>query len=129
MKKITRRLLAFVLCAALALCAPCAFAQNGQMAQIVIALEDGTQQAFPVQTVQGSAGDTVYWLDTSLVTPEQMEMLSAGWLIVTDEAGDVVLELPMAESGIESDYEGFVELYDEASEMSVYMLAVPMMMP
>ena len=129
MKKITRRLLAFVLCAAMALCAPCALAQDGQMAQIVMALEDGTQQALAVQMVPGSAGDTVYWLDTSLVTPEQMELLSAGWLIVTDEAGDVLLELPMADSGIEPGHEGFVELYDEATEMSSFMLVIPMAMP
>ncbi|MBQ6859670.1 MAG: hypothetical protein IJO02_09695, partial [Clostridia bacterium] len=129
MKKITRRLLAFALCAALALCAPCALAQEGLMAQIVINMEDGTQQVLPVQMVPGSAGDTVYWLDTSMVTPEQAAVLAAGWLVVTNEAGDVLLELPMADSGFEPGHEGFVELYDEAAEKSNFMLIVPMPVP
>ena len=129
MKKITRRLLAFALFAVLAFAAFGAPAQEKLTAQIVITLEDGTEQALPVQMVPGSAGDTVYWLDTSVIAPEQAAMLGMGYLVVTDGAGDVLLELPMADSGVEPEYEGLVELYDPETEMSSFMLVVPMPVP
>ena len=48
MKNISRRLLACLLGAALALAAPCALAAQATTAQIELVLEDGSQQALPV---------------------------------------------------------------------------------
>ena len=65
-KKITRRLTAMVLGAALMLSPVGVLAEADAalpLAQVVITMEDGSQQMIPVQTVQLSTGEMVYWLD------------------------------------------------------------------
>ena len=130
MKKITRRLLACLLGAALWLASPCALAQQAAAAQIAVVLEDGSQQALPVQMTVTATGETVYWLDMSVVTEEQAAALEMGVLTVWSETGDVLLQLPLegTEAGSESD--GFVQLYDpEDPEIGCLLLLVPMAMP
>ena len=92
MRKITRRLTAAVLSACLALAPLGVFAESPQgiMAQVVLPMQDGTQMALPVQTVITSAGETVYWLDMSMLDEAQIEALSMGELVLFDEAGELV---------------------------------------
>ena len=59
MKKITRRLLAVLLCAMLAF--PCAGALADVTAQMIVTLADGTEQMLPVEQVATSLGETVYF--------------------------------------------------------------------
>ena len=75
MNRITRRLSAVVLGAALLLSPVKTMAEMVQMpvqAQVVITMEDGAQHILPVQTVTTSEGETVYWLDMSLLMEEQV---------------------------------------------------------
>ena len=85
MKKLIRRLTAAMLCAILALAAPLAMAEDipllqGEMtlsAQLNIQLPDGSAKAIPVDTVVTSMGDTVFWVDESWFTPEEIEALAS----------------------------------------------------
>ena len=87
MKKFTRRFSAVVLSAALALASPCALANEYSAAQVMITAQDGSQQALHVQMAVTSSGDTVYWMDISQMTDEQIMALEMGLLVVTDESG------------------------------------------
>ena len=111
MRKITRRLTAAVLSACLALAPFGAFAESPQgiMAQVVLPMQDGTQMTLPVQTVITSAGETVYWLDMSMLDEAQIEALSMGELVLFDEAGELVgylmqnLTVVMTLEGVQAD--------------------------
>ena len=113
MKNISRRLLACLLGAALALAAPCALASQATTAQIELVLEDGSQQVLPVQLATAFTGETVYWLDMSAVTEEQAAVLDMGTLVVLDETGGEMLRLPLEGSDAGTEGEGMVMLYDE----------------
>ena len=76
MKRITRRLTAAVLSACLAISPVCAFAQQ-TAAQVDLPLSDGSFMQLPVQTVITSTGETVYWLDMSMLTEEQIAVVKA----------------------------------------------------
>ena len=96
MNRITRRLLAVMLSAVLALSAPCAFAQEGAVTALITVLTaDGSQQQIPVDVLVTSAGEQVYWLDMSLLTEEQIMALDFGALTVLDETGAVMIQTPL----------------------------------
>ncbi|MGN0772303.1 MAG: hypothetical protein ACI4MP_00740, partial [Candidatus Ventricola sp.] len=131
MRKITRRLTAAVLSACLALAPLGAFAQapQGIVAQVVLPMQDGTQTTLPVQAMVTSAGETVYWLDVSALDEAQIEALSMGELILTDEAGELLGQFFL--DGTEAaEADGLIELYDAfGSGMSVPLMMAPMAMP
>ena len=98
-KKITRRLTAMVLGAALMLSPVGVLAEADAalpLAQVVITMEDGTEQLLPVQMMTTSAGEIVYWLDMTQLTPEQAMMLEMGMLTVTDPEGMVIGQYALA---------------------------------
>ena len=68
MKKITRRLMAVMLCALLAFASGCAEAQESANAQMIVVLADGTEQMLPMEQTITSLGETVYWLDLSMMS-------------------------------------------------------------
>ena len=81
MRRITRRLTVAVLSACLALSPLGALAEPMMTAQVELPLNNGSLMLLPVQTVITSTGETVYWLDMSLLddgqiledgTPEQV---------------------------------------------------------
>ena len=79
MKKIIRRLTAFALCAILVMAMPLASAQElftpeGVLltVQIVVTLADGTQSDLPVTPVTNTLGNTVYWVDESMLSDDQI---------------------------------------------------------
>ncbi|MGN0777083.1 MAG: hypothetical protein ACI4MM_10455, partial [Candidatus Ventricola sp.] len=129
MRKITRRLTAVVLSACLALAPLGVFAQ-GIEAQVVITMQDGAQASLPVQVLTTSAGETVYWLDMSVLDEAQIEALSMGELILSDEAGQLLgqYSLDGTEAGAEG--EGLVELYDAFDpNLSIPLMLAPMALP
>jgi len=131
MKKITRRLSAVVLSAALAFASPCVLAQDmyAPAAQVMITMEDGSQQALSVQMLVTATGETVYWMDMSLLAEEQIAALEMGQLIVTDETGAVVMQIPLEGSDI-LDADGMVELMNpEDPEITYPMMVAYMPMP
>ena len=104
-KTIIRRLAAAALGAALLLSPVGVFAEAEPtlpLAQVVITMEDGSVQQLPVQMVTTSTGETVYWLDMSLLTPEQFAALSMGQLTVTDPTGMVIGTYSLAGSEADS---------------------------
>ena len=132
MRRITRRLTAVVLSACLALAPLGAFAESPQgiAAQVVLPMQDGTQMALPVQTVVTSAGETVYWLDMSMLDEAQLEALSMGELILTNEAGELLGQFLFDGTEAASEADGLVELYDAIDPgMSVPLMMAPMAMP
>ena len=125
MKTITRRLLALALCAVLAIASPCALAQENALyaAHVSVTLEDGTQTMIPVQMVTSYADETVYWLDMSQLDEAHLSVLEMGMLVVTDEQGGVLFELPLEGTGAGMEADGIVMLYDmENPELEVQML-------
>ena len=76
MRRITRRLTAAVLSACLALSPVCAFADVQMSAQVELPMSDGAMMLLPVQMVITSTGETVYWLDMSLLSDDQLEALA-----------------------------------------------------
>ena len=136
-KTIIRRLAAAALGAALLLTPVGVFAEGEPLlplAQVVITMEDGSVQQLPVQMVTTSTGETVYWLDISLLTPEQFAALSMGQLTVTDPTGMVIGTYSLAGSEADSEAgmktEGIFELYDAADPMlSAEIVFAPMAMP
>ena len=132
MRKITRRLTAAVLSACLALAPLGAFAESPQgiAAQVVLPMQDGAQMALPVQTVVTSAGETVYWLDMSMLDEAQIEALSMGELILTNEAGELLGQFFFDGTEAAAEADGLVELYDAIDPgMSVPLMMAPMAMP
>ncbi|MDY3832166.1 MAG: hypothetical protein SOZ79_06765, partial [Candidatus Ventricola sp.] len=132
MRKITRRLTAAVLSACLALAPFGAFAESPQgiTAQVVLPMQDGAQMALPVQTVVTSAGETVYWLDMSMLDEAQIEALSMGELILTNEAGELLGQFFFDGTEAAAEADGLVELYDAIDPgMSVPLMMAPMAMP
>ena len=132
MRKTTRRLTALVLSACLALAPLGAFAQTpqGTAAQVVITMQDGAQASLPVQVLVTSAGETVYWLDMSMLDEAQIEALSMGELILFGEAGELLgqYSLDGTEAGAEG--EGLFELYDENNaDVIVPLMMAPMALP
>ena len=124
MRKMTRRLTAAVLSACLALSPLCAFAEP-ITAQIELPLMDGSTMPLSVQTVVTSAGETVYWLDMSMLTEEQLEALYDAQLMLFDESGEVLGQYLF--SDLE---EGVIELYDAIDpEITVPMMLSPVAMP
>ena len=97
MKNIVRLLLCAVMCMMLALApsAVCAQEQN-VFAQMAVTLPDGTQEFIPAYPVVTSMGDTVYWVDYSMLTPEQTAALAGGQLVFTNELGEVLAQIPYA---------------------------------
>ena len=96
-KKLRRLMLCAMLCTALALSPVCALGQEQTVfAQMAITMPDGSQLRIPAQTVVTSMGDTVYWVDYTLLTPEQTAALASGELLFTDEAGEVLSSVPYA---------------------------------
>ena len=130
MKKITRRLLAVMLCAMLALVSPCATAQGTVTAQMVVALADGSQQMLPVEQVTTSLGETVYWLDLSMMSEEEIAALEFGQLVLIDEAGDVLLQLSLEGNEAIMEGEALLMLEDPSDPAYTHTLMLaPMPMP
>ncbi len=132
-KTIIRRLAAAALGAALLLSPVGVFAEAEPMlplAQVVITMEDGSQQLIPVQTVQLSTGEMVYWLDMSLLTPEQFLRFSSGQLTVTDPNG--MMSGAYSLSGTETVLagEGLAQVFDPADPtLSAEIVIAPLSVP
>ena len=106
MKKIIRRLTAFALCAILAAAMPLASAQElmtpegGLLTvQIVITQPDGTMSLLPVTPVTNTMGNTVYWVDESMLSDDEIASLSTAQLQLVSETGELYAEMPLLESG------------------------------
>ena len=87
MKKIIRRLTAFALCAILAAAMPLASAQElftpeGVLltVQIAVTLPNGTLSFLPVTPVTSTMGDTVYWVDESMLSDDEIALLATAQL-------------------------------------------------
>ena len=130
MRKITRRLTAAVLSACLAISPMAAFAEQPltmPMAQVEIPTGDGAYMVLPVQSVITSTGETVFWLDVSTLTQEQMAALSSWQVLLSDETGAV---LSTYFFGDETDAEGLVEIHDAFDpEVTAALMLAPMAMP
>ena len=106
MKKIIRRLTAFALCAILVMAMPLASAQElmtpeGAMltVQIAVTLPDGTLSFLPVTPVTSTMGDTVYWVDESMLSDDEIALLATAQLQLTSETGELYAELPLSDVG------------------------------
>ena len=129
MKRITRRLTAAVLSACLALSPVGVWAEqpmDPQMtAQVALPLNDGTSMLLPVQTVITSTGETIYWLDMSMLSEEQIEALAMAQMMLYDETGEVMGQYLFSELE-----DGVIELYDAIDpEITVPMMLAPSAMP
>ena len=106
MKKIIRRLTAFALCAILAAAMPLASAQElftpeGVLltVQIAVTLPNGTLSFLPVTPVTSTMGDTVYWVDESMLSDDEIALLATAQLQLTSETGELYAELPLSDVG------------------------------
>lgn len=106
MKKIIRRLTAFALCAILAAAMPLASAQElftpeGVLltVQIAVTLPNGTLSFLPVTPVTNTMGDTVYWVDESMLSDDEIALLATAQLQLTSETGELYAELPLSDVG------------------------------
>ena len=106
MKKIIRRLTALALCAMLALAAPLAGAQELTTPEgapltvlIAITLPNGTLSYLPVTPVTNTMGDTVYWVDESMLSDDEIALLATAQLQLTNETGELYAELPLSDIG------------------------------
>ena len=124
MKRITRRLTAAVLSACLALSPVGAFAQQNA-AQLELPLGDGSSMQLSVQTVITSSGETVYWLDMSQLSDEQLEALYDAQLLIYNEAGEMLGQYLFSDLD-----EGVIDLYNAFDpEVTVPMMIAPSAMP
>ena len=123
MKQLIRRLTAAMLCAALCLASPFASAQDvagiqalgfdyaSLWASLTVTMPDGSQQDIPVSTVTTTLGDVVYWVDQSVLTPEQIAALATGQFTLINQAdGAVVAQFTLEGSGAGSVYDQPVQL-------------------
>ena len=127
MRKITRRLTAAVLSACLALAPLGAFAEQPQIitAQVHAPMSDGTQLVLSVQSAITSSGETVYWLDSSMLSQEQLAALAAAQLVIYDEQG-----VPVGQYLLSEMQDGVVEMIDAFNpEATVSMMIAPQAMP
>ena len=106
MKKIIRRLTAFALCAILVMAMPLASAQElftpeGVLltVQIAVTLPNGTLSFLPVTPVTSTMGDTVYWVDESMLSDDEIALLATAQLQLTSETGELYAELPLSDVG------------------------------
>ena len=106
MKKIIRRLTAFALCAILAAAMPLASAQElftpegvSLTVQIAVTLPNGTLSFLPVTPVTSTMGDTVYWVDESMLSDDEIALLATAQLQLTSETGELYAELPLSDVG------------------------------
>ena len=106
MKKIIRRLTVFALCAILAAAMPLASAQElftpeGVLltVQIAVTLPNGTLSFLPVTPVTSTMGDTVYWVDESMLSDDEIALLATAQLQLTSETGELYAELPLSDVG------------------------------
>ena len=106
MKKIIRRLTAFALCAILVMAMPLASAQElftpeGVLltVQIAVTLPNGTLSFLPVTPVTSTMGDTVYWVDESTLSDDEIALLATAQLQLTSETGELYAELPLSDVG------------------------------
>lgn len=106
MKQIIRRLTALALCAILMMAMPLASAQElmtpegGLLTvQIVITQPDGTMSLLPVTPVTNTMGNTVYWVDESMLSDDEIASLSTAQLQLVSETGELYAEMPLLESG------------------------------
>ena len=97
MKSIIRRIAAVLLCAMLALAVLPAAAQDlsALAAQVVGTLEDGSPFYAGAEPVVTTLGDTVFWVDMSVYAPEEVAALMNGRLVLTDEMGATLAEIPL----------------------------------
>ncbi|MBQ7825061.1 MAG: hypothetical protein IJ337_01755, partial [Clostridia bacterium] len=127
MRRITRRLTAAVLSACLALAPIGAFAEQPQqiVAQVEAPMGDGAALVLPVQQVITSSGETVYWLDRSMLSEDQLAALASAQLMIYDESGELMGQYLF--SAIE---DGVVEMIDAIDpEVSVPMMLAPLALP
>ena len=98
MKSIIRRITAVLLCAMLALAAPLAAAQDvsALQAQVTATLEDGSPLVVDAVAVVTTLGDTIFWVDTSYLSPEQVNLLSGGRFVLTDDMGMTVADIALS---------------------------------
>ncbi|MDO5377669.1 MAG: hypothetical protein Q4G52_04970, partial [Clostridia bacterium] len=125
MKQIIRSVLALTLCALLALASPLALVAEGMesfFAQVIFTLPDGSQAAAPATAVTTTLGDTVYWVDQSMMTPEQSAALAAGQLVVTNDQGEIVRQIPL-DGGLTADMPAWVSDPADPEFMIVLMLS------
>ena len=106
MKKLIRSLTAFALCAVLALAVPTAGAQElttpeGAPLTVLIAvtLPNGTLSYLPVTPVTNTLGSTVYWVDESMLSDDEIALLATAQLQLVSETGELYAELPLESSG------------------------------
>ena len=106
MKQIIRRLTALALCAILMMAMPLASAQELMTpegrpltVQIVITQPDGTMSLLPVTPVTNTMGNTVYWVDESMLSDDEIASLSTAQLQLVSETGELYAEMPLLESG------------------------------
>jgi len=134
MNKITRRLTALALCVMLALTPPLAAAQDAQgwSALVLITLGDGSQAYVPAQLVITTLGDSVYWVDQSMLSEEERAALALGQLVFMNEAGEVVWQQPMDHSGMGVPQDMPVQVTDPNAPETAFtvvlgdMIAMPM---
>ena len=127
MRKFTRRLTAAVLSACLAMAPMGALAEwpMAPVAQVELPAGDGMQMMLPVQSVIASTGETVYWLDISMLSEDQVAALGAAQMMIYDEGGELMGQYLFGEID-----EGMVELHDAIDpEVTVPMMIAFAAMP
>ncbi|MBR5301467.1 MAG: hypothetical protein IKU38_01360, partial [Clostridia bacterium] len=124
MRKITRRLTAAVLSACLAF-SPVGVLADQTIAQVQLPMADGTSMLLPIQTVVTSSGETVYWLDMSILSEEQIESLSMAQMMLYDEMGGLMGQYLFGDLD-----DGVIELVNAFDpEVTVPMLLAPSALP
>ena len=129
MRKITRRLTAAVLGVCLALSPIGAWAEAPMdeliTAQVELPMNDGASMLLPVQTVTTSTGDTVYWLDMSALSEEQIQALAMAQMMLYDQTGEVLGQYLFGDLE-----DGVIELFDAIDpEITVPMMLAPIALP
>lgn len=120
MKKIIRRLTAFALCAILVMAMPLASAQElftpeGVLltVQIVVTLADGTQSDLPVTPVTNTLGNTVYWVDESMLSDDQIAALSTAQLCLMNDMGELYAQIPLSDSGFAGTIDARLDIWND----------------
>ena len=120
MKQIIRRLTALALCAILMMAMPLASAQElftpeGVLltVQIVVTLADGTQSDLPVTPVTNTLGNTVYWVDESMLSDDQIAALSTAQLCLMNEMGELYAQIPLSDSGFAGTIDARLEIWND----------------
>ena len=63
--------------------------------QIVITQPDGTMSLLPVTPVTNTMGNTVYWVDESMLSDDEIASLSTAQLQLVSDTGELYAEMPL----------------------------------